>query len=119
MLPPLLADANIAVQVVKFLRDAGVDVTSLYERRELHLDDEAILALATAERRFVLTHDSDFGTLVIARGAAFHGILFLRPGDDPPDAVIASLRVLMSIDCDWSPPLVAVFQGGRLRLRRP
>jgi hypothetical protein len=43
-LPPLLADLNIAVPVVAFLRGGGADVASLYEGGLAHLDAEAILA---------------------------------------------------------------------------
>ncbi len=118
-LPPLLADVNVAVPVVTFLREQGVDVASLYERGLAHLDDEAILDLGSAERRFVLTHDSDFGKLAIAEGRPIHGVLFLRPGDDPPNVVIAGLGMLLAAEVDWSPPLVAVFGRGRLRVRRP
>ena len=68
MLPPLLADVNVAIQVVAFLRDSGLDVASVYERGLAHLDDAAILELARQEKRFVLTHDADFGLLDGASG---------------------------------------------------
>ena len=50
-LPKLLADANVAVEVVAFLRGRGVDVASIYERDLALLTDEDVLAVATAERR--------------------------------------------------------------------
>ena len=117
-LPPLLADVNIGLPVIAFLRAEGVDVASVYERGLAWLHDASILRMATDELRFVLTHDADFGALVLAAGQSFHGILFLRPGDDPPDRVIEGLRPLLSFACDWSPPLIAVYRAGRLRLRR-
>jgi predicted nuclease of predicted toxin-antitoxin system len=116
--PPLLADVNIAKQVIEFLRSEGIDVASVYERGLAHLDDEAILKLATEEQRFVLTHDSDFGDLVIAQRKPFFGVLFLRPGDDPSPVVIEGLRHLVAFDCDWTAPLLATYRDGRLRLRR-
>ena len=115
MLPPLLADVNVAVSVVQFLRDNGIDVSSLYERDLASLDDEEVLALGTREKRFVLTHDADFGRLAIASQVTIEGVLFVRPGDDPPSVVIERLRRLMLLNCDWSPPLLAVYQGDRLR----
>jgi uncharacterized protein (DUF433 family)/predicted nuclease of predicted toxin-antitoxin system len=117
-LPALLADMNVAVEVVASLRAVGVDVASVYERALGAATDDEILALAASERRFVLTHDADFGRLAILEGALVHGVLYLRPGDRPPDAVIAELRALLSADIDWTPPVVAVLRGGRLRLRR-
>lgn len=117
-LPSLLADVNVAVQVVAWLRARGVDVASVYERGLARLDDEAILELARREGRFVLTHDSDFGKLAMVDGRPIHGVLFLRPGDDPPDVVIAGLGPLLLAEVDWSPPLIVVYGRGRLRIRR-
>jgi len=119
LLPPLLADANVALSVVRFLRDQGTDVRSLTEEGQGRLDDDMILELARADKRFVLTHDRDFGRLAMAGGMPLHGILYLRPGDRPPAAVIADLRDLLGFACDWTPPLIAVYRDGKLRLRRP
>jgi len=119
VLPPLLADANVAVEVVAFLRSQGADVVSIVERGWSHLADDEILARSLALRRFVLTHDADFGRLAVAEGRPYHGILQLRPGDDPPDVVIAGLRPLLRLSIDWTPPMIAVYRGGRLRIRRP
>ncbi|MCI0589964.1 MAG: DUF5615 family PIN-like protein [Planctomycetes bacterium] len=119
MLPPLLADANVAVEVVAFLRGAGADVESVAEMGwGDRLDDEILLA-ASKRRRFVLTHDADFARLAIAEGVEFRGVLCLRPGDLPPELVIASLRPLITRDTDWTPPMIAVYRAGRLRIRRP
>ena len=46
MLPPLLADMNIAVPVVHFLRCQGVDVLSAREEGWGDLTDSQILARA-------------------------------------------------------------------------
>lgn len=119
MLPRLLADANIAVEVVAFLRREGVDVVSVAEMGWAAWTDDQILAAATRTRRFVLTHDGDFGRLAIAEGKTYHGVLRVRPGDDPPAIVIAGLRALLARETDWTPPMIAVFSGGRLRIRRP
>jgi predicted nuclease of predicted toxin-antitoxin system len=118
-LPPLLADVNIAVPVVAWLRANGIDVASVHERGLQGLDDEAILDLARTERRFVLTHDSDFGRLAILEGRLIYGVIFLRPGDDPPHIVIEGLPPLLSAVVDWTPPLLVVHGRGRLRVRRP
>ena len=59
MLPPLVADVNIASQVVQFLWSQGVDVVSACREGWGPYEDEDILAAAHAMNRFVLTHDSD------------------------------------------------------------
>jgi len=54
MLPPLIADMNIAVPVVEFLRDNGVDIISVREEGWGMLTDSEIIARAYAMQRFVL-----------------------------------------------------------------
>lgn len=65
MLPPLVADANIAVAVVRFLRSQGIDVVSAREEGWQFYEDKEILANAHTMNRYVLTHDSDFGKLAV------------------------------------------------------
>lgn len=109
---------NIADPVVDFLYASGIDIISARDQGWGNLTDSEILSRAHATARFVLTHDSDFGTLAVHRGEPFTGILYLRPGGRPPAEVIADLKVLMQVEVDWTPPLIAVYRAGRLRLRR-
>ena len=119
MLPPLLADANVAAEVVAFLRAGGVDVVTVAEEGWSGRIDDEILAASVRMGRFVLTHDADFGRLAIAEGRPYHGILHLRPGDDPPEVVIAGLKALVARETDWRTPMIAVYRAGRLRIRHP
>lgn len=119
MLPPLVTDINIAVPVVQFLRAQGVDVVSGREKGWHTFTDRDILREAHAMKRFVLTHDSDFGKLAVYRGHPITGIIYLRPGNRPPTDVIADLRNLLNADIDWTPPRIVVYQSGRIRLRHP
>jgi hypothetical protein len=64
------------------------------------------------------THDSDFGELAVVDARPIHGVLFLRPGDDPPDVVIAGLETLLQAEVGWNPPMIAAYGRGRLRVRR-
>jgi len=118
MLPPLVADMDIAAPVVHFLRAQGVDVLSAREEGWGDLTDSQILARAHAMTRFVLTHDSDFGTLAVHRGEAITGIVYLRPGGRPPAEVMADVQALMAAEIDWTPPVIAIYRAGRLRLRK-
>ncbi|MCH8290923.1 DUF5615 family PIN-like protein [Candidatus Poribacteria bacterium] len=119
MFPALVADMNIAASVVQFLRDSDVDVIYTDEQDWHNLTDTEILNRAHAMNRFVLTHDSDFGNLAIHHGQPITGILYLRPGDRPSAQVITDLQDLLDMEVDWTPPLIAVYQSGRLRLHRP
>jgi predicted nuclease of predicted toxin-antitoxin system len=69
-------------------------------------------------KRFVLTHDADFGILAMHRGEPLTGIVYLRPGGRPPAQVMADLQALLEAEIDWTPPVIAVYRTGRLRLRR-
>ena len=118
MLPPLVADMDIGVPVVHFLRAPGGDVISVREEGWGNLTDSEILARAHAMGRFVLTHDSDFGTLAVHRHESITGILFLRPGGRRPAEVISDIEALMAAEINWAPSVLAVYRAGRLRLRR-
>ena len=118
MLSPLIADTNIAFAVVQFLRSQNVDVLCVREEGWRFYADRDILTKAHAMHRFVLTHDSDFGTLAIHRKQPITGIIHLRPGGRPSTEVIAGLQDLLKMQVDWTPPLIAVYQSGRLRIRR-
>ena len=63
----LLADENISPKVVASLRLMGLDVLDTKEQHWHGTKDEKLLATAYQEHRFILTHDSDFGTLAINR----------------------------------------------------
>ena len=118
MLPPLVADMDIAAPVVIFLRRQGVDTLSAREEGWGALTDSQILARAHALERFVLTHDADFGMLAVQRSEPITGIVYLRPGGRPPAQVIADVQALLEAEIDWTPPVIAVYRAGRLRLRR-
>lgn len=81
--------------------------------------DAELLALAHAEGRVVLTHDSDFGTLAIRAGAPLVGVIYLRPGHIDPDEVRQRLDAVAALAIDGTPPFVLVVErrGDRVRVR--
>jgi len=106
----LLADENIHPDVSKFLCDEGFDVWQVRERGPRGADDSELIALSLEQRRVVLTHDRDFGKLVVAGFQPFVGILYLRPGHHAPEFTITSLRAVWDADLDLSPPFILVAQ---------
>ena len=118
MFPPLLADVNIAVSVIRFLRSKGVDVVSALEEGLGHSRDEELLATAHAMNRFILTHDSDFGSLAVFIKQPSAGIIYLRPGGRVPNEVMTDLEDLMKKDIDWTKPIILVYREGYFRIRR-
>lgn len=104
----LLTDENIHPEVVQGLVEREANVVSAVQIGLAGAGDAAILARAHAERRVVLTHDRDFGTLAIRSGESFFGIVYLRPGDISPARVLAMLAAIHSAGTELSPPFLVV-----------
>ncbi|MEE4275682.1 MAG: DUF5615 family PIN-like protein [Thermoleophilia bacterium] len=73
----LLADEGVEAGVVARLRAEGHDLLYIAELAP-GITDDAVLDLAAAEERLLLTADKDFGELVFRLGRAAHGVLLLR-----------------------------------------
>ena len=72
-----LVDVGVGRGAERALADDGHDVVSVRDR-DPSLADDAILALAAAEGRIVLTMDRDFGALVFQSSRPQAGVLLLR-----------------------------------------
>lgn len=112
----LLADENIHVDVVQFLRGRGIDVLDVTEEGIFGAADVDLLRRAVAEDRVVLTHDRDFGTLAILAGEPVFGIVYLRPGHIDPHFTIETIEVLLREEHDLSPPFILVAQRRNSRV---
>lgn len=109
----LLTDENIDSAVVRHLRSVGFDVKDVREAGLSGTSDRELLQICVDERRVIVTHDSDFGTLAFATGEAFVGIVFLRPGHIDPAFTIGSLDALVHEAPDLIEPFViAVRRNG-------
>lgn len=115
----VLTDENISPKAVKCHRDQGLDVLDVKEERWYGKEDQEILDIALHGQRFVLTHDSDFGTLAINEGKPFYGILYLRLNDLKPDKVARVCQQIFSQDLDIFPGTILVIEENRIRIRHP
>lgn len=119
----LLADENIHPQVIQFLRTVGFDVSAVAELNLMGTPDLDLLRLAYAESRVVVTHDSDFGTLAVLAGEPIVGIVYLRPGHINPQFTIETIRAVLAVGRELSPPFILVAQRKgthvTIRLRTP
>jgi predicted nuclease of predicted toxin-antitoxin system len=73
----LLADEGVDAAIIARLRRGGHDVTYVAEL-DPGISDDAVLDLATAERRVLLTTDKDFGELVFRLRRVPPGVVLLR-----------------------------------------
>jgi predicted nuclease of predicted toxin-antitoxin system len=70
-----LFDENVDLRLVAFLTNLGHDVSSIVSRPLRGCPDDAVLALATEEKRILLTNDRDFGELVFRQQLPHSGVL--------------------------------------------
>ncbi|MDR4507411.1 MAG: DUF5615 family PIN-like protein [Candidatus Brocadiaceae bacterium] len=113
----ILTDENISPKVVSFLRERGIDVIDTKEKNWHGKEDEEILEIAYKEKRFVLTHDSDFGTLAINEGKGNYGIVYLRLRNVNPRNVIKVYEQLLGLDTSISPGTILVIEETRIRIK--
>ena len=114
---PLFTDENIDPDVVAYLRLEGFDVFDVIENGLSGSDDEQLLALAHAQGRIVVAHDSDFGTLAIAAGKPFKGIIYLRPGHIETYFTLQSIAALLREITEVHPPFIIVVRHGIAGIR--
>lgn len=84
----LLLDEMMSVKIAEQLRERGLDVQAVLERRELvTFPDEALLELATREERALVTKNIvDFGPLSqqwAADGHSHAGLVFISTKTSP------------------------------------
>lgn len=78
----ILADENIHVMMVRWLRSEGHDVLWASETGR-GLSDDVLLATAFKERRLILTSDTDFGELVFNQRLRSIGVVLMKMEDVP------------------------------------
>ena len=113
----LLTDENISPKVVARLRHMGFDVLDVKEQLWHGTEDEELLVKAHREHRFILTHDSDFGTLAINQGRPCYGILYLRLKNVNSVNVIRVCEDLFQQNIEIHPHTVWVIEDTRIRIR--
>ena len=115
----ILADENIQPAVIAFLREQGLDVFSFPEQGQFGLSDADILRFAVYPNRIVLTHDSDFGDLIILNEQSFVGIVYLRPGHIRAEFVRETIRTVFERVEDVHVPFIVVAErsGENVRIR--
>lgn len=113
----ILSDENISPKVVLFLRNSGLDVLDVKEVGWHGETDSELLQKALETKRFILTHDSDFGTLAVNRGHPCFGIIYLRTKDLRSNNIIDVCKKLLNVNPDLSEGSILVVDERRLRIR--
>lgn len=101
----VLADENIGLEVVAFLRARGIDIDSITEISP-GISDAAVLVKAVEEDRILLTSDTDFGELVYHVGQEHSGVILLRLDDERN---VNKIRVLTDLLDKYADDLAGSF----------
>jgi predicted nuclease of predicted toxin-antitoxin system len=113
-----LVDVCAGGQLTRALRGDGHDVVDLQEEGRSTDDDEVVLARGFADRRIIVTIDTDFGELIYLGGQAHAGLV--RLPDWPAAARIALLRrILRDHGAELEHGAVVTVTGGRIRVSLP
>ena len=113
----ILADENISPRILSFLRAKGINAADVKEKGWQGSNDRYILEMAYMDERFVLTHDSDFGTLAINEGAPCYGIIYIRLKNLKVENVCGVLERLLKVDIEIAKGSIIVVEDARVRVR--
>lgn len=114
-----LIDTALDVRVAEGLRSAGHDAVHTRDLGMASAADEEIFSRARAEDRIVLSADTDFGTLLARTGERKPSVILFRVVDKRFPNVIALLGAnLGPLEQDLTTGCIAVFEDGRIRVRR-
>ncbi len=105
---PLLADENVAPDVVTGLRERKCNVRTVGEEQLIGRPDTEVLARAVSQGRIVVTHDLAFGRAAVQASGQFVGIIYLRPGHISANFVLDLIDGLRQSAIDVSSPFVLV-----------
>ena len=112
----LLFDVGVGKKAEAVAVQLGFDVKSV-RSIDARLPDSAILKLALAEGRMLVTMDKDFGELVYRESEQSVGVLLLRMEDADGEAKARTLRSILLNHAEQLVGHFSVYQNGVLRIR--
>lgn len=115
-----LVDANLSPRLADLLGSAGHDAVAVREVGLADASDEEILDRASSEGRVLISHDTDFGTLLAARGLTTPSFILFRSSDPitPDEQAALIVANLDGVAGELEAGAIVVFARGRLRTRR-
>lgn len=113
-------DNNLSPVLAELLRAAGHDVSHVREIGLQAAADELVLARAQAERRVVVSADTDFGTLLSRSGAKLPSVLLIRrlAGRRAAEQAATILANLPAVVEDLEAGAIVVLTDEWVRIRR-
>jgi len=111
-----LADESCDFSVIRALRSVGYSVKAIAEISP-SLRDEAVLELAVAEKRLLITEDKDFGEWVFAHQHVMAGVLIIRYPSSTRSSMGAAVIDLIGGHAPELDGSFTVLEPGRARIR--
>ena len=87
MQPNFYADENVPLAVSKGLKRRGINIFTVQEAKLLSKNDREQLKYAFQQQRVIITHDSDFLTLIRKEKIEHRGVLFFTRQVDIGEAI--------------------------------
>ena len=114
-----LADMNMPMSTVQYLRRNGHDAIHLREQGLERASDTIVLQKAREEGRIVLTFDLDFGDLMANSKEELPSVIIFRLHDETPQALLPRLKEIL-LNCSEELEKGALILAGnsRNRIRR-
>lgn len=115
----ILADQHISPRTVEFLKSLGHDAVRVSELLPRNAPDSAVLTLALAEGRAVLSQDLDFTGLIATSGNDAPSLIVLRLGSPNVEHVNEVLKkILPMVDEAVRDGAIVSVDDRRFRIRR-
>ena len=77
------------------------------------------MRISEAQKRVIITQDSDLATILFKKNLKNTGVIYLRPGHVGSSIVISTLQYLFDTDIDIEIPFIVVAdnQGNKIKIR--
>jgi predicted nuclease of predicted toxin-antitoxin system len=104
---------------VRFLRSLGHDVLRVDDLLAPTATDEAVVAAASRDGRYILTQDLDFSAIVALSGRTVPSVISLRLSSSRVERVNSVLQEVLSVvEPDLLQGAIVAVEDGRIRVRR-
>jgi len=114
-----LVDMGLSVSIGRYLIEHGHDGVHLRDLQLQTITDQAIVSMARAEGRVILTHDLDFSRIVALSGSRVPSVVTFRLADMRPLSVVRVLdHVLRTRSAEIDEGAMITATDGSLRVRR-